>query len=175
MGKHLPVGRRHGSLRPALGQMVLVNERRATRFRDGSAQLTVCAYCPPGTRMFVREHPKPDGLSSAVRTRVQEKTNRMSTATVQQRLTELWETPHTLRGFLSTVDHKKLGRRYLATAFLFLIIGGLEALTMRLQLASANRGLMDPETYDQLFTMHGVTMIFWYAQPILTGFARSEE
>jgi len=95
----------------------------------------------------------------------------MSTATVQQRLTELWETPHTLRGFLSTVDHKKLGRRYLATAFLFLIIGGLEALTMRLQLASANRGLMDPETYDQLFTMHGVTMIFWYAQPILTGFA----
>src|SRR5579884_2573437 len=42
---------------------------------------------------------------------------------------------------------------------------------MRLQLASANRGLLDPETYDQLFTMHGITMIFWYAQPILSGFA----
>ncbi|HZU24065.1 MAG TPA: cbb3-type cytochrome c oxidase subunit I [Bryobacteraceae bacterium] len=42
---------------------------------------------------------------------------------------------------------------------------------MRLQLSGPNRGLMDPETYDQLFTMHGITMIFWYAQPILTGFA----
>jgi len=95
----------------------------------------------------------------------------MSTAAVEQRLTRLWETPHTLRGFLSTVDHKELGKRYLVTAFLFLILGGLEALVMRLQLAGPNRGLMDPETYDQLFTMHGITMIFWYAQPILSGFA----
>ncbi|HZU24066.1 MAG TPA: hypothetical protein VFA04_01005 [Bryobacteraceae bacterium] len=50
----------------------------------------------------------------------------MSTAAVQERLTELWETPKTLRGFLSTVDHKTLGKRYLATAFLFLVIGGLK-------------------------------------------------
>ena len=92
-------------------------------------------------------------------------------AAVQERLTQLWETPHTLWGELTTVDHKKLGKRYLATAFAFLIIGGLEALVMRLQLARANAGLIDPETYDQLFTMHGTTMIYWYAQPILSGFA----
>ena len=92
-------------------------------------------------------------------------------AAVEQRLTQLWESPHTLWGELSTVDHKKLGKRYLATAFLFLIVGGLEALVMRLQLAQPNAGLIDPETYNQVFTMHGMTMIFWYAQPILSGFA----
>ena len=94
-----------------------------------------------------------------------------SPAAVEERLTQLWETPHTLWGELTTVDHKKLGKRYLATAFLFLIVGGLEALVMRLQLARPNSGLLDPETYDQLFSMHGITMIYWYAQPILSGFA----
>lgn len=89
----------------------------------------------------------------------------------EQQLTEIWETPHTLYGWLSTVDHKKIGKRYLVTAFLFLIIGGLEALVMRLQLAGPNSGLLDPETYDQLFTMHSTTMIWWYAYPILAGFA----
>jgi heme/copper-type cytochrome/quinol oxidase subunit 1 len=91
-------------------------------------------------------------------------------AAAQERLTRLWETPHTLWGELTTVDHKKLGKRYIATAFFFLIIGGLEALVMRLQLAAPNRGMIDPETYYQIFTMHGITMIFWYAGPILSGF-----
>ena len=90
---------------------------------------------------------------------------------VQERLTQMWESPHTLWGELTTVDHKKLGKRYLATAFFFLIVGGLEALVMRLQLAVANQGMLDPETYYQIFTMHGMTMIFWYAAPILSGFA----
>ncbi len=90
---------------------------------------------------------------------------------VEQHLTQLWESPHTLWGELTTVDHQKLGKRYLATAFAFLIMGGLEALVMRLQLAGPNRSVVDPETYDQLFTMHGMTMIFWYAQPILSGFS----
>lgn len=94
----------------------------------------------------------------------------MSTA-VQERLTQIWETPHTFTGWLSSVDHKEIGRRYLVTAFLFLIVGGLEALVMRLQLARADQHLLDPETYDQFFTMHGITMIFWYASPILSGFA----
>ena len=95
----------------------------------------------------------------------------MTAATAEERLTQLWETPHTLYGWLSTVDHKKVGKRYLVTAMAFLIIGGLEALLMRLQLASADRGLLPPEMYDQIFTMHGMTMIFWYAAPILSGFA----
>jgi cytochrome c oxidase subunit 1/cytochrome c oxidase subunit I+III len=94
----------------------------------------------------------------------------MSTA-VEQRLTSLWETPKTLRGFLGTVDHKELGRRYIVTAFILLIIGGLEALVIRLQLAGPNGTLLTPEEYNQIFTMHGTTMIYWYAGPILSGFA----
>jgi heme/copper-type cytochrome/quinol oxidase subunit 1 len=53
----------------------------------------------------------------------------------------------------------------------FLIAGGVEALIMRIRLSQPNLAVLSPETYDQLFTMHGVTMIFWYASPILSGFA----
>jgi cytochrome c oxidase subunit I len=88
-----------------------------------------------------------------------------------QRLKEIWETPKTLYGWLATVDHKKVAIRYLVTAFAFLLIGGLEALVMRLQLAAPEEGLLGPEAYNQLFSMHGITMIFWYAAPILSGFA----
>ena len=93
----------------------------------------------------------------------------MSTA-VEQRLTDLWETPKTLHGLLGTVDHKEIGKRYIVTALAFLLIGGVEALIMRLQLARPDNHLLSPEMYNQIFTMHGMTMIFWYAQPILSGF-----
>ena len=92
-------------------------------------------------------------------------------AAVQQHLTELWETPESLWGWLSTVDHKKIGKRYLVTAMFFLFLGGIEAIIMRLQLALPNERMIDPETYNQIFTMHSLTMIFWYASPILSGFA----
>ncbi|HET6805111.1 MAG TPA: cytochrome c oxidase subunit I [Frateuria sp.] len=89
---------------------------------------------------------------------------------VHSRLEKLWETPHTLYGKLSSVDHKTIGKRYLVTAMAFLLVGGIEALFMRLQLSRANMQLFSPEAYNQLFTMHGVTLIFWYAAPILSGF-----
>ncbi len=89
---------------------------------------------------------------------------------VIHRLEDLWETPRTLWGSLATVDHKKIGVRYLVTAFAFLIAGGIEAGLIRLQLARADQSLFSPNTYNQIFTMHGVTMIFWYASPVLSGF-----
>jgi cytochrome c oxidase subunit I len=95
----------------------------------------------------------------------------MSSAAVVERLTDIWESPPTLWGWLSTVDHKKIGKRYLVTAFLFLVIGGIEAAILRLQLARPDQALLTPEAYNQIFTMHGMTMIFWYASPILSGFA----
>ncbi len=95
----------------------------------------------------------------------------MSTAAIEARLTRLWETPKTLLGFVGTVDHKTLGKRYIITALAFMIIGGLEALILRVQLAHANNSLLLPEHYDQIFSMHGSLMIFWYASPILSGFA----
>ncbi|SDV46166.1 cytochrome c oxidase subunit I [Chitinasiproducens palmae] len=89
----------------------------------------------------------------------------------EQRLRDTWETAPGWRGWLSTVDHKTIGLRYLVTAFLFLMVGGIEALIMRVQLARPDQTLLTPEQYNQLFTMHGVTMIFLYALPILSGFS----
>jgi cytochrome c oxidase subunit I len=88
---------------------------------------------------------------------------------VLERLTYLWEGEPGLRGFFGTVDHKKLGKRYIATALFFLVAGGVLALLMRLQLASPESRVLGPYAYDQVYTMHGTVMIFWYAQPILTG------
>lgn len=87
------------------------------------------------------------------------------------KLERVWETAPGLRGWLSSVDHKEIGKRYLVTAFFFLLLGGVEALIMRTQLAGPNRTLLTPDQYNQLFTMHGVTMIFLYALPVLSGFS----
>jgi cytochrome c oxidase subunit I+III len=87
------------------------------------------------------------------------------------RLERIWATEPGVIGWLATVDHKEIGIRYLVTAFAFLILGGIEALVMRVQLAQPEQHLLTPEQYDQLFTMHGITMIFLYAAPILSGFS----
>jgi cytochrome c oxidase subunit I+III len=88
-----------------------------------------------------------------------------------ERLRQIWETAPGIYGWFATVDHKRIGIRYIVTAFFFLMLGGLEAAIMRLQLAQPDQHLLTPEQYDQLFTMHGITMILWYAFPILTGFS----
>ena len=92
-------------------------------------------------------------------------------ATVVERLVTAWEPPRSVYSTLASVDHKVIGKRYLATAFVFLIVGGLEAAVIRAQLTRSNEHLLSPEAYNQLFTMHGLTMIFWYAFPILSGFS----
>jgi len=97
----------------------------------------------------------------------------VSTVTLEGELAALWEKPKTVRGWFATVDHKDLGIRYLMTAFAFLIVGGREALLMRIQLSQADLCFLSPGAYNQIFTMHGATMIFWYAAPILSGFAVS--
>ena len=90
---------------------------------------------------------------------------------LEDRLNKIWEEKPGWRGFLSTVDHKTIGLRYLVTAFLFMLAGGIEALVIRLQLAKPDQHFVTPEQYAQLFTMHGITMIFLYALPILSGFS----
>lgn len=91
-------------------------------------------------------------------------------ATTVEHLEKLWKTEPTVYGRLSTVDHKLIGHRYLITAFAFLLVGGVEALIVRLQLAQPGLRILSPEAYDQIFTMHATTMIYWYAHPILAGF-----
>jgi cytochrome c oxidase subunit 1/cytochrome c oxidase subunit I+III len=87
------------------------------------------------------------------------------------RLTRLWHPPRTIVAWLATVDHKKLGLRYISTAFVFFALGGVEAAVMRAQLARPEARLLSPEAYNQLFTMHGVTMMFLFVQPVLSGFS----
>ena len=93
------------------------------------------------------------------------------TSDLHEKLENMWSDHPGLIGWFSTVDHKKIGKRYLVTAFIFLMAGGLEALGMRLQLAQPNEHLLSPQLYNQFFTMHGMTMIFLYALPILSGFS----
>ena len=93
----------------------------------------------------------------------------MGTAVVE-RLTEIWESPPSLYGSLATVDHKVVGKRYLVTAFVFLLLGGIEAAVLRAQLARPGQHLVSPEVYNQIFSLHGITMLFWYASPMLSGF-----
>lgn len=89
----------------------------------------------------------------------------------RRKLLEIWETAPGLFGWLATVDHKTIGIRYLCTAFFFLVLGGVEALLMRVQLAQPELKLLAPDTYNQLFSMHGTTMMFLYALPMLSGFS----
>jgi cytochrome c oxidase subunit 1/cytochrome c oxidase subunit I+III len=78
------------------------------------------------------------------------------------------------RGLLSwvaSIDHKQIGIMYIVSAYFFFFVGVAEALVMRLQLIRPNNHLISPETYDQLFTMHGTTMVFLMAMPLLFGFS----
>jgi cytochrome c oxidase subunit 1 len=71
-----------------------------------------------------------------------------------------------LWSWITTVDHKRIGILYGATAFFFFLLGGIEALIIRLQLMKPNNTLVSPDFYNQLFTMHGTTMIFLAVMPI---------
>src|ERR1700730_2588497 len=76
-----------------------------------------------------------------------------------------------LHGWVTTVDHKRLGLMYIAYALFFLVIGGLEATIMRIQLIAPNQHVVSPQVFNRLFTMHGTTMIFFVTMPLLFGFA----
>jgi cytochrome c oxidase subunit I len=81
-------------------------------------------------------------------------------------LEHTWRKRPGLWGWLTSVDHKSIANRYIATALLFFLLGGLEAFTMRLQLARPEGRLLDPDLYNQFFTMHGTTMMFLFGVPI---------
>jgi len=76
-----------------------------------------------------------------------------------------------LHEWVTTVDHKRLGILYVGYGLLFLVIGGIEATILRLQLVRPHNDFVSPQVFNQMFTMHGTTMIFFVAMPILFGFA----
>src|SRR5436309_5035694 len=87
------------------------------------------------------------------------------------RLERIWRTPSGLLGALMSVDHKVIGRRYILTAFAFLLLGGILAILMRIQLAQPEANLLGRDLYNQLFTMNGTTMMFWFAVPVMEALA----
>jgi cytochrome c oxidase subunit I+III len=86
-------------------------------------------------------------------------------------LTRQWSTSPGLPGFVNAVNHKQIGLRFVVTAFAFLLIGGVQAVLIRLQLFAPEQTVLGPEAYNQVFTMHGTTMMFLFAIPILEGLA----
>ncbi|MDB5359509.1 MAG: putative cytochrome c oxidase subunit protein [Rhodospirillales bacterium] len=96
---------------------------------------------------------------------------RLDAAALDRRLDAVWQTPRGLWAALATVDHKIIGRRYIATAFVFLALGGLLAVAMRLQLARPEARVMSADRYNQVFTMHGANMMFLFAVPVMEAMA----
>jgi cytochrome c oxidase subunit I+III len=86
-----------------------------------------------------------------------------------ERLELIWEERPGLLGWLTTVDHKRIGLLYFFTSLVFFGAGGIEALLIRTQLAGPNGTVLSPEAYNQVMTMHGVTMIFLFVIPMTTG------
>jgi cytochrome c oxidase subunit I len=86
-------------------------------------------------------------------------------------LERTWDDGRGLYAWLSAVNHKTIGRRYIVTGFVFFILAGLLAGLMRLQLSAPERHFLGPDLYNQVFTMHGTTMMFLFAVPIMEAMA----
>ena len=86
---------------------------------------------------------------------------------MERQLASVWSTPRGIFGALATVDHKIIGRRYIITAFVFLALGGILGMLIRLQLARPEARVLGPDRYDQVFTIHGANMMFLFAVPVM--------
>ena len=75
----------------------------------------------------------------------------------------------TLHDWITTVDHKRLGLLYIAYSLVFLLVAGVEALAIRLQLIHSHANFVSPQVFNRMFTMHGTTMIFFVVMPLLFG------
>jgi cytochrome c oxidase subunit I+III len=87
------------------------------------------------------------------------------------KLAQTWGSEPGFHGWLTTVDHKRVGKRFIVTAFVFFLLGGLLAFLIRLQLARPENTLIGPDLYNHLFTMHGATMMFLFAVPVMEAMA----
>jgi cytochrome c oxidase subunit I+III len=84
-------------------------------------------------------------------------------------LDDTWKRPPGLIGWLTSVDHKEIGLRFISTAFIFFCLAGVLALLMRIQLALPKNSFLGPDRYNQIFTTHGTAMLFLFAVPVMEG------
>ena len=85
-------------------------------------------------------------------------------------LERTWAYVRGVKGWFTDVNHTVIGKRYIVTAFVFFLLGGIEAMLMRMQLAFPDSHFMNPDRYNQIFTTHGSTMMFLFAVPVMEGF-----
>ena len=90
---------------------------------------------------------------------------------LRRELERTWYVPRGLIGWFCVVDHRTIGKRYIATAFGFFIAAGILAALMRIQLSGPNNTFLGPDRYNQIFTMHGTTMMFLFAVPVMEAMA----
>jgi cytochrome c oxidase subunit I+III len=86
-----------------------------------------------------------------------------------EELERTWAQTRGVIGWLTDTDHKAIALRYIVTAFVFFLLGGIEAALMRIQLARPENHFLGPDRYNQIFTVHGTTMMFLFAVPIMTA------
>ena len=86
---------------------------------------------------------------------------------IRAKLSATWEEKSGLWGWLTSTNHKSIAKRYVVTALIFFALGGLEAGMMRLQLSRPENRFVGPDLYNQIFTMHGSTMMFLFAVPVM--------
>ena len=90
---------------------------------------------------------------------------------VRAQLRRTWSAPGGFRGWLVSVDHKAISRRYIVTTFVWFLLAGLNAVMMRMQLARPENTLLGPDRYNQAFTVHGTAMMFMFAVPVMLAVA----
>ena len=86
-------------------------------------------------------------------------------------LDKTWRDRPGFWGWLTSTNHKSIGKRFIITAFIFFLLGGILAILMRIQLARPENTFLGPDIYNQIFTMHGTTMMFLFAIPVMEAFA----
>src|SRR5215213_10500377 len=84
-------------------------------------------------------------------------------------LEKTWNDRPGFWGWVTSTNHKSIGKRFIITAFIFFLLGGILAVLMRLQLARPENTFLGPDLYNQIFTMHGTTMMFLFAIPVMQG------
>jgi len=111
------------------------------------------------------------GQSGAPVERVEPYPDAAAEARLRRQLEETWHVPAGFLGWFAVTDHRTIGRRYIATAFVFFLIGGVLAALMRIQLAVPDNHFLGPDLYNQVFTMHGTVMMFLFAVPVMEAMA----
>src|ERR1051325_7659685 len=114
---------------------------------------------------------KVSNSETTVKTSERENTVTLDDERERKQLERTWKKESGLLGWFSQAHHTVIGRRFIITAFVFFLLGGIEAVLMRIQLARPENRFLGPDRYDQISSMHGTMMMFLFAVPVMEAMA----